>query len=214
MGLRDEDMAMKRRQLLNGLAASVALAACPGIAQMVPPNVTPAGEALFDAEGYRRARYRAPVDRKPTPARQIALADALRFSPGKNALFIDVLPAEGGVRDPETGQWTLAAPHETIPGALWFPEVGRAPVDVTLWAMFIWEVRLMRVVQPLGPIVVFCRADCWMSWNAARRLALVGVPNVRWLAEGIDGWHDAARPLAPVQPQSAPQGLRSRRPKV
>ena len=185
---------MRRRDILAG---GVALTLCSQRARA-------ADEALFDAEGYRRARYRAPVDRNPAPARRIALADALKLRPGKNALFLDVLPAEGGVRDAAMGRWTLAEPHETIPGALWFPEVGRAPVDAALWAGLVAAVAQTRGRHPGWPVVVFCRADCWMSWNAARRLALGGVPGVVWLAEGIEGWHDAARPLAPVQPQATP----------
>ena len=87
---------------------------------------------------------------------------------------------------------------------MWFPEVGRAPVDAALWAGLVAAVAQTRGRHPGWPVVVFCRADCWMSWNAARRLALGGVPGVVWLAEGIEGWHDAARPLAPVQPQATP----------
>jgi PQQ-dependent catabolism-associated CXXCW motif protein len=48
--------------------------------------------------------------------------------------------------------------------------------------------------------VVFCRADCWMSWNAARRLASQGIRHVRWLAEGIEGWHDSGARLVPATP--------------
>ena len=182
---------MRRRDILAG---GVALTLCPQAAWA-------ADDALFDGEGHRRARYRAPVNRDPAPARRIALADALKLRPGENALFIDVLPAEGGVRDAATGRWTLAEPHETIPGARWFPEVGRAPVDAVLWAGLVAAVRARH---PGWPVVVFCRADCWMSWNAARRLALGGMSGAFWLAEGIEGWHDAARPLAPVQPQATP----------
>ena len=182
---------MHRRQVILGGAV---LAAWPVLSHAQEADV-------FDAAGYRRARYRGPVTLLPKPARRIALADALTLRPGENALFLDVLPAEGGVRDPATGHWTLAEPHETIPGARWFPDVGRAPVDQVLWAAFAEAVR----ARPAHwPVVVFCRADCWMSWNAARRLALAGVLNVWWLAEGIEGWHDAARPLVPVTPEAAP----------
>ena len=161
-------------------------------------------EALFDAEGYRRARYRAPVGRAPAPARQIALADALRLSPGRDALFLDVLPAEGGWRDPASGRWQLAEPHETIPHALWFAETGRAPVAPLLWAALAARVADVRRRHPQWPVVLFCRADCWMSWNAARRLALSGVAGVFWLAEGIEGWHAAGRALQPAQPEAVP----------
>jgi PQQ-dependent catabolism-associated CXXCW motif protein len=173
----------RRRVLLHAFAA-VAFAPCAARA---------AEADLFDAEGFRRARYRAPIDRAPDPAARIPLDRALAMQ--GRGLWIDVLPAEGASRDPASGRWTLAEPHETIPGALWYPETGRTPVDPVLWR------ALRRRVAGQGPVIVFCRADCWMSWNVARRLAREGVPDVLWLAEGIDGWHDAGRALVPALPE-------------
>lgn len=165
-----------------------------------PPQATDDAAALFDASGYRAARYRAPVDRAPAPALRIALADALKLRAGQDALFIDVLPTEGGSRDPLSGVWTLAQAHETIPGAVWHPETGRASPDVALWHGLHDAVALAREKAPGLPVVVFCRTDCWMGWNAARRLARDGFGNVYWLAEGIEGWHDSGQELAPASP--------------
>ncbi len=155
---------------------------------------------LFDAAGYRTARYRAPVDRPPKPAIAITLEAALRLRPGGDALFIDVLPAEGGVRDPLTGKWTLAAQHDTISGAAWHPETGRANADAVLWQGLRDAVAAERARHPARPVVVFCRSDCWMSWNAARRLASEGFGEVYWFAEGIEGWHEAGRALVRAEP--------------
>lgn len=154
----------------------------------------------FDSAGYRTARYRAPVSRAPSPAARLALPAALLLHPGRDALFIDVLPAEGGVRDPQTGAWRLSTPHETIPGALWHPEAGRGSPDPVLWRGLVAAVRKARRRDPTIPVVLFCRSDCWMGWNAARRLASQGVGGVWWLAEGIDGWHEAGRKLVPAMP--------------
>ena len=49
-------------------------------------------------------------------------------------------------------------------------------------------------------LVVFCQADCWMSWNAVQRLTNMGYTEVRWYAEGIDGWLDQGWKLVPVDP--------------
>ena len=175
-------------------------AALPGATD----TTAPAPADLFDPAGFRRARYRAPVDRAPTPAATLPLARALALRPGHDALFLDVLPAEGARRDPASGAWLGAPPHQTVPGARWFPEVGRAAPDPVLWAGFLAAVRAVQARHPRWPVVVFCRADCWMSWNAARRLAQAGVPRVAWFAEGIDGWHDARRPLEPAAPEVTP----------
>lgn len=188
--------------------ATIALLCClpheAAVAQDTGSDVAP----LFDSAGYRMARYRAPVDRPPAPATRIALADALKLRPGRDALFIDVLPVDGGRRDPATGNWTLAATHETIPGALWHPETGRSPPDPVLWQALCDAVIAARASSPNRPVVLFCRTDCWMGWNAARRLASEGFGHVRWLAEGIEGWHVAGRPLELALPVSIapPQG--------
>ena len=154
--------------------------------------------ALFDGDGYRAGAYRAPVDRDPAPAVRVALPAAMML--GRAALFIDVLPAAGAARDSVTGRWTLGEAHQTIAGALWLPEVGRSGVDPVLWAGLRARVAAWRRHHAGGPVVLFCRADCWMSWNAARRLAREGVGGVYWLAEGIEGWHDAGGRLVDGAP--------------
>lgn len=191
---------MRRRRALAicGWSAAGLVAARPALllAQAVDPG-------LFDTAGYRRTRYRAPVDRAPTPAATLLLPRALALRPGHDALFLDVLPAEGAWRDPATGAWQGVPAHASVPGARWFPEVGRAAPDPVLWTGFLAAVGADRARHPRRPVVVFCRADCWMSWNAARRLARAGIDRVYWQPEGIDGWHDAGRPLVPAVPETA-----------
>jgi PQQ-dependent catabolism-associated CXXCW motif protein len=172
-----------------------------GVRAEEPPRL--GAPALFDAEGYRTARYRAPVKADPAPAAAITLAAALKLEPGRDALFIDVTPVEGGRRDPTSGGWILSQAHLTIPGALWLPEAGRSPVDAALWQALEARIAQARAAAPGQPVILFCRIDCWMSWNAARRLARGGIGNVHWLAEGTDGWHASGRALAPGVPLSA-----------
>ncbi|MBT0669844.1 rhodanese [Novosphingobium profundi] len=155
---------------------------------------------VFDAQGYRCARYRAPVDRDPAPARRLSQAEALRLVPGRDALFIDVLPAQGGWRDPASGIWSLAVAHQTIAGALWHPETGRCAPDRLVWHGLAAAVAEARRADPARPVVVFCRTDCWMGWNAARRLAREGFTAIYWYAEGIEGWRAAGRELVDARP--------------
>lgn len=167
----------------------VLMTASPALAQ----------EPLFDAEGYRIAHYRAPVRQPPPGVGRIAPEAAAQLQPGRDALFIDVLPAEGGHRAAD-GRWRLAAPHESIPGARWFPETGRgepAP-GVGLW--FVQGVARLTRGRRDAMLILFCRSDCWMGWNAAKRLRAAGYTNVWWLAEGSDGWTDLKRLLSTVEP--------------
>lgn len=187
---------MRRSALLALMTALLCGCATPTV-----PSPSPAPEASpFDAEGYRSTRFRAPVDRLPSPAQRIALADALELAPGRDALFVDALPVQAGHRDAATGQWRLSEQHETIPGAVWHPETGRSPPDPLLWQGLVDAVAAARRAKPGLPVVVFCRTDCWMAWNASRRLAKAGLRRVYWLAEGIEGWRDAGRPLVPAEP--------------
>jgi PQQ-dependent catabolism-associated CXXCW motif protein len=183
------------------VTAALLASLAPAVAE--PPSGRP-DAAPFDAAGFRTARYRAPVAADPAPARAIALADALALEARGGALFVDVMPAEGGVRDPASGAWSLAQEHLTIPGSVWHPEAGRAPVDPALWRALEEAIRAERRAAPDRPVIVFCRIDCWMSWNAARRLSLAGFSAVFWLAEGTDGWHDAGRPLVIAVPVAVP----------
>ena len=38
------------------------------------------------------------------------------------------------------------------------------------------------------PVVFYCRANCWMSWNAAKRALAYGYTSVYWFDDGVDGW--------------------------
>lgn len=148
-----------------------------------------ASPPLFDADsGMRIAQYRAPVGPPPRGVAQITADEAIALHRGPGALFIDVLPAAGGHRDPKTGTWALAEPHHTIPGAHWFPESGRGVLAPDIESWFLTGVARLSDGSRTRPIIVFCLADCWMSWNAARRLAIAGYKDVRWFAEGTDGW--------------------------
>jgi len=177
-------MEARQRRKAAWRMAGAAMAAAAFAALAVPA----AAQEVFGDDGYRIARYRAPIDRDPRPAARLALPAARLLVPGRDALFIDVLPAMGGVRDAKTGQWRLGEDHLTIPGAVWHPEAGRGDPDPALWQALVAEVARARRNRPRLPVILFCRTDCWMGWNAARRLAREGHDNVWWLAEGIEGW--------------------------
>lgn len=176
----------------------LALAAALILTGSCAPDAEP-----FDTEGYRSERYRAPVDRDPAPAQPITTGEAQALFRAGIAIWIDVLPAEGAYRDAQ-GRWHLAQVHQTIPRALWFPEVGRSNPEPALWRAFAARVADERRKRPSAAIVVFCRADCWMSWNAARRLARSGMTRVRWYADGIEDWHAKGGTLVDARPEPAP----------
>lgn len=169
------------------------------IAALLLPAPALAQDALFNADGYRIAHYRAPVHRAPPGVGRIAPPAAAQLRPDRDALFIDVLPAEGGHRDAD-GRWRLATAHASIPGAHWFPEAGRGELAPGIGDWFMQGIARLTEGRRDRMLILFCRSDCWMGWNAAKRLRSQGYANIWWLAEGVEGWTDLNRPLSRVDP--------------
>lgn len=155
-------------------------------------------EALFGPDGYRIAHYRGPVPLAPDGVRRILPAAVAALPP--DVLLIDVLPAEGGHRDAD-GIWHLAVARPSLPRAHWFPEAGRGLLDPAIGRWFERGIARLAHGDLNRRIVTFCLADCWMSWNAAKRLRALGYTNVWWLAEGTDGWRDMGLPLIDARPE-------------
>ena len=52
------------------------------------------------------------------------------------------------------------------------------------------------------PVVIYCLASCWMSWNAAKRALSWGYTGTIWFPEGTDGWAEAGFPLEVRRPEA------------
>jgi PQQ-dependent catabolism-associated CXXCW motif protein len=89
--------------------------------------------------------------------------------------------------------------HATLPGAVWLPRGG-------LGSSFDDEVQrgLVATAERLTggdrgrAIVAFCpNQNCWLSYNAALRLARAGFTNVMWYRGGYQAWAAAGQPTVP-----------------
>ena len=169
-------------------------------------TVTPApgSAAEFDAStGYRTDRYRTPVDRPLEGGETADIATVDRLLAEKGAALVDVMPARAGY-DARTGRWRLADRHVNIAGSVWLPEVGRGALDPVIEAYFRNALRQLTAEAPGRPLIFYCMADCWMSWNVVKRAASYGYRNLYWYPEGTDGWRDADRPLVDGDPWPIP----------
>lgn len=155
-----------------------------------------------EATGYRVQNYRAPVTRPVEGGERIDLPalDRLR---DEGAVLIDTMPQRGGY-DPATGAWRIVDRRETIPGATWLPETGRGQLEPRLAAYFARHLARLTEGDRMRPVVFFCLADCWMSWNAVKRAASLGYGRLYWFADGTDGWAEAERPLVEAVPPPVP----------
>jgi len=158
--------------------------------------------------GYRISRYRAPVDLPLEGGERITLEMFDRLVSGEGAALVDVMPSDGAGYDPATGAWRIVTPRDSIPGAVWLPDVGRGHVDPRLEAAFRTTLQTLAAAASPGgpprPLILFCQSDCWMAWNAVKRAAGYGLTRLYWYPEGTDGWRDEDRPLARVEPRPVP----------
>ena len=155
---------------------------------------------LFNAEsGLRADRYRAPVPDDVPGAKRVS-AKQVREMAAKGALLIDVFGAPQSRYDELNGTWLVSEPRLSLPGAVWLPEVGRGSDVEAIQTYFQRNLDRLTGGDKARPIIIFCVADCWMSWNAVQRVRGFGYTNVSWFAEGTDGWLDQGWTLEPVLP--------------
>lgn len=174
----------------------------------LPTCISPAIAAVPEPEGYRLDDYHAPVPASVPGGSVIPSASALQnLLAQKNALLIDVLPAQRRPAGMKPATPWLPEPHLDIPGSIWLPDSGRGALSPAAAAWFRAELGTLTHNDRARPLVFYCQAQCWMSWNAAKRAAAEGYRRVFWYPEGVDGWKRAGFALAPAKPASqAPEG--------
>lgn len=138
--------------------------------------------SLFNEGGYRTGQYRAPVPDRAGDAETIDI-DQLRDRIAQGWVALDVTGAQHFDID-DLGNWTLPQPHLSLPGAHWLPVVGWG--DLQRWQQDYLADSLTRITggDHEAGVAVFCKVDCWLSWNAARRIMAMGYRNVAWFPGG------------------------------
>ena len=163
-----------------------------------------AQERPSEPDGYRTEDYRTPVPATLSGARVLSTAEAETIWRTKAGVFIDVLPRAPKPQNLPEGTVWRDKPRLNIPGSIWLPDTGYGKLAAAT------EDYLRRgLVRATGDnsamlVVIYCQADCWMSWNAAKRILTYGYSNVAWFPEGTDGWERANLPTAESQPEPRP----------
>lgn len=184
---------MRGGRLAIGAAALLWLSAGAGV-------VRGAGPSVPEPPGYRLDDYRAPVPDTVAGGVAIGTDQARTLWARGQALFIDVLPAQR--RPPGLSPQAIwrPLPRMHIPGSLWLPDVGRGALAPRLDAYFRDNLTRATHGNFAAPVVFYCLAECWMSWNAAKRAASYGYTHVYWYRDGTDGWTAAHLPTAAGTP--------------
>lgn len=150
--------------------------------------------------GYRIDNYRAPTPATVTGAAVLDTTTAQRLWKSGGAVWIDVVAAPHRPPDlPASAVWMPVARRD-IPGSVWLPDVGRGSLNPQLEAYFRANLRRATKSHADMPVVFYCLANCWMSWNAAKRAASWGYTRIYWYRDGTEGWQAAQLPLATAQP--------------
>ncbi|HEY8260846.1 MAG TPA: PQQ-dependent catabolism-associated CXXCW motif protein [Methylosinus sp.] len=160
-----------------------------------------AAEKPPEPSGYRLDDYRAPVPATLAGARVLSTAQALALWRDKAAAFVDVLPRPpkpAGL--PPDAVWRDKPRHD-IPGSVWLPDTGYGAISDATRRYLESGLERATAKNKSRLVVFYCLADCWMSWNAAKRAMSLGYSNVAWYPEGADGWAKAGHPLEPREPE-------------
>jgi PQQ-dependent catabolism-associated CXXCW motif protein len=163
-----------------------------------------AGEAIPEPSGYRMEAYRAPVPERLSGARTVATEEAEQLWQSGEAIFVDVLPRARKPAGLPEGTFWRDPSHRDIPGSIWLPGTGYGELQPQLQAYLEDALATATGGDVRVPLVFYCLADCWMSWNAAKRALAAGYSNVIWYPDGTDGWEAAGLPLEERTPEPLP----------
>ncbi|MGR3546856.1 MAG: PQQ-dependent catabolism-associated CXXCW motif protein [Roseovarius sp.] len=165
-----------------------------------------AAQGVAEPNGYRGEPYRAPVPATLAGAVVVDASAAHDLWQGGKVAFVDVLPRPPKPANLPAGTLWRDKPRLSIPGAIWLPNTGYeriAPETETYLREGLAEVT---GGDPNHPVLFFCLADCWMSWNAAKRALEMGYSEVYWFPEGTDGWDFEDYPLEKIEARAGEPG--------
>lgn len=163
-----------------------------------------AGAALAGAPpeppGYRMDAYRAPTPATLSGGTVLTTEAAHDLWLAKVARFIDVLPRPPKPKNLPEGTLWRDKRRDNIPGSVWLANVGFGALSPEVEAYFRDNLERITGGDKAAPIVIYCLADCWMSWNAAKRAVALGYRRVYWFPEGTDGWLERGWPVEESTP--------------
>jgi len=178
------------RRLAGFIVATLSLVAVANAADVIP-----------EPEGYRTDNYRAAVPATLKGARVVTTEDAEAIWHAGSAVFIDVLPhAPKPPNLPPDTVWR-DKPRFNIPGSVWLPDTGYGALAVATEDYLRTGLSRATRSDRTKLLVFYCQANCWMSWNAAKRALSIGYTNVAWYPDGTDGWQQADLPVEESRPQ-------------
>ena len=181
---------------VRGHAAALACAFGLALSAFAPSH---GEEHLFDPlSGYRIARYRAPTPEKAPGGTTISLEELQSLHRNRDAVLIDVSPADEA--EPAMLRRCLESCQTPLAGSVWLANVGTGALTPRQEAYFKDNLSRLTGGDTARAVIIYCQADCWMSWNAVKRAAGYGYTALYWYPDGSDGMRDWDVPLVPATP--------------
>ncbi len=109
-----------------------------------------------------------------------------------SASLVDVLPRAPRPKTLPEGTVWHDKTRLDIPGSIWLPDTGYGELAPSMTDYFAKGLQKATGGDRTRLPGFICLADCWMSWNAAKRALALGYGNVAWYRDGTDGWSAAA----------------------
>jgi PQQ-dependent catabolism-associated CXXCW motif protein len=179
--------------------------ALAGIAMLALATCVNAEPIVTEPDGYRSENYRTPVPATLRGARVLTTPEAEALWRTGAAVFIDVMPRAPKPPNLPAGTIWRDTPRSNIPGSIWLVDTGYGALAAATEAYFRRGLARASGGDTTRPLVFYCQANCWMSWNAAKRALSCGYSNVAWYPDGTDGWDGASLPLVDAQPDPRPE---------
>ena len=164
------------------------------------------GTAVADAPvvpepaGYRMTNFRSPVPASLAGASVVSLEQAEALARSDEVLLVDVLPRPPKPKKLKEGTIWRPSPRHNIPGSTWLPNTGFGALSEQMERYFRESLSRLTEGDKDRKILFYCLANCWMSWNAAKRALSLGYRRVYWFPEGTDAWTAAGLPTEPSEP--------------
>ena len=154
--------------------------------------------------GYRTSDYRSPVPATVNGKPALTTQQAAALWRDHAAIFVDTLPQAPRPAGLPAGTIWHSKVREDIPGSIWLPDTGYGQLPAVMETYFEDNLRDATGGDRGRHLVFYCLANCWMSWNAAKRAMDLGYTLVDWYAGGTDEWAAQGLPVEPREPKPRP----------
>jgi PQQ-dependent catabolism-associated CXXCW motif protein len=160
--------------------------------------------APAEPPGYRMDGYLAPTPATLQGAAVLDTDQAHDLWEKRQAVFIDVLPRPPRPAGLPAGTLWRPKPRFDVPGSIWLPDTGYGALAPGMQIYFEQGLELATAGDRDHVVVLYCKAECWMSWNAAKRALALGYTHVAWYPDGVDGWAARGLPTEAREPVPRP----------